>query len=357
LAKRFIFTLWAIPLLVFAAIAYGFDDTSSGPLVPEGLVIEDAFKPGIGSPVGKVGAVRGEALIVHEDALSGYRAQKDLPLSKGDTIIALEKGRIKLELNDGSTLTLIPETRLTLSESTYDPEKKERSSYIDVTMGKVRFAVTKLSDYRRSVFEVDTPTSATGLRGSDFVTLAMADVSEITAFEDTTLEVRSKDFPEEPPLLIQDFERAVVERGKRPVKVKVPRDEAEQLKEEFQLPDEETPKLAGVSRSDIEGIWLLKNKGREWVDVAFGREGSDLVGEVVKKYRRPGSSRSWMGFTIDGIECDGNKITVSCGFEYSKGKLPPRNMILHLANDASRLEGFFEDDPDTRITGERKHER
>jgi hypothetical protein len=235
--------------------------------------------------------------------------------------------------------------------------------------------------------------------------------------------------------LIQDFERAIVEKGKRPVKVKVPRDEAEQLKEEFQLPvegtselpsdateglkkglqlpvegtsglpikekalgdateglknglhlpveetselqitekvfhdateelvkefqlpDEETPKLAGVSRSDIEGTWFLKNKGREWVDVAFRREGSDLVGEVVKRYRRPGSSRSWMGFTIDDIACDGNKITVSCGFAYSKGKLPPRNMILHLANDASRLEGFFEDDPDTRITGERKHKR
>ena len=40
--KRFVLALWAIPLIVFAATAYGFDDTDSGPLVPEGLTIEDA---------------------------------------------------------------------------------------------------------------------------------------------------------------------------------------------------------------------------------------------------------------------------------------------------------------------------
>ena len=125
--RRFFFALWAISLLVFAASAYGFEEASSGPLVPEGLVVENTFKPGIGSPVGKVAAVRGEVLIVHEGALQGYRAHKDLPLFKGDTIIALEKGRIKFELNDGSALTLIPETKLTISESVYDPNKKDRS--------------------------------------------------------------------------------------------------------------------------------------------------------------------------------------------------------------------------------------
>ncbi len=236
--KRFFFALWAIPLLVLAASVYGFDDTSSGPLVPEGLTVEDAFKPGIGSPVGKVAAVRGEVLIVHEGVLLGYRAQKDLPLFKGDTIIALEKGQIKFELNDGSALTLIPETKLTISESIYDSKNKDRSSYIDVSVGKVRSVVTKLSGYKRSVFKVRTPTAVCGVRGSDFITVAMANISEITAYEETALGVLGRDFLQESPLLITEFEKAIVEKGKRPRKEKADRDKAEQLRKEFLFPDE-----------------------------------------------------------------------------------------------------------------------
>ncbi len=236
--KRFFFALWAIPLLVLAASVYGFDDTSSGPLVPEGLTVEDAFKPGIGSPVGKVAAVRGEVLIVHEGVLLGYRAQKDLPLFKGDTIIALEKGQIRFELNDGSALTLIQETKLTISESIYDPKNKDRSSYIDVSVGKVRSVVTKLSGYKRSVFKVRTPTAVCGVRGSDFITVAMVNISEITAYEDTALGVLGRDFLQEPPLLITEFEKAIVEKGKRPRKEKADRDKAEQLRKEFLFPDE-----------------------------------------------------------------------------------------------------------------------
>ena len=127
--------------------------------------------------MGKVAAVRGEVLILHEGALQGYRAYKDLPLFKGDTIIALETGRIKCELNDGSALTLIPEAKLTISESIYDPQKKDRSTYIDVSVGKVRSVVTKLSGYKRSVFKVRTPTAVCGVRGSDFITVAMLAVA------------------------------------------------------------------------------------------------------------------------------------------------------------------------------------
>jgi hypothetical protein len=221
-------------LLIFAASAFGLDDTSSGPLVPEGLTIEDAFKPGIGAPVGEVTAVRGEVLLVHEGELKGYRGRKGLPLFKGDTIIALERGRIKFELNDGSALTLVPQTKMTISESIYDPENKDRSSYIDVSVGKVRCVVTKLSGYKRSAFKVKTPTAVCGVRGSDFITVAMTvNLSEITAYEKTALGVLSRDFLSDPPLVITDYEKAIVERGKRPRKEKADRDKAEQLRKEF----------------------------------------------------------------------------------------------------------------------------
>ena len=132
---------------------------------------------------------------------------------------------------------MIPETKLTISQSVYDPENKDRSSYIDVSVGKVRSVVTKLSGYKRSVFKVRTPTAVCGVRGSDFITDAMVNISEITALE-ADLGVLSRDFLQEPPLLITDFEKAIVEKGKRPRKEKVSRDKAEQLKKEFLFPDE-----------------------------------------------------------------------------------------------------------------------
>lgn len=289
--RRFFFALWAISLLVFAASAYGFEEASSGPLVPEGLVVENTFKPGIGSPVGKVAAVRGEVLIVHEGALQGYRAYKDLPLFKGDTIIALETGRIKCELNDGSALTLIPETKLTISESIYDPQKKDRSTYIDVSVGKVRSVVTKLSGYKRSVFKVRTPTAVCGVRGSDFITVAMLNVSEITAYEKTVLGVWGKAFLNEPALLIRDWEVAIVERGKRPRKEKADRDKAEKLRKEFLFLDE----------------LLERGKGEEGVKKPGEKfeAGGILVPEyeLVKPGRleRPGRPLGWHILDQEGI--------------------------------------------------------
>jgi hypothetical protein len=236
--RRFIYALWAIAFLAFAGSALGFDDASSEPLVPEGLTVQDAFEPGLGPPVGKVLLVEGEVLIIHTDMLRGYRAQKDLPLFGGDTIVTLQSGRIRFELNDGSTLTLIPETKLTISRSVYDPTKKSRASYVDMSVGKVRSVVTKLTDFKHSVFKVKTPTAVCGVRGSDFITFASINVSEITALEKTALDVLSSAFLEEPPLLITDFERAIVERGKRPRKEKISREKAEQMKREFLFPED-----------------------------------------------------------------------------------------------------------------------
>jgi hypothetical protein len=236
--RRFVYALWAIAFLIFAGTAFGFEDASSEPLVPEGLIIEDVFKPGFGPPVGKVQLVQGDVLIIHTDLASGYRAQKDLPLFGGDTIVTLETGRIRFELNDGSTLTLIPETKLTISRSVYDPAKKSRASYVDMSVGKVRSVVTKLTGFKRSVFKVKTPTAVCGVRGSDFITFATINRSEITALEKTALDVLSSAFLEEIPLLITDFERAIVEKGKRPVKEKVSVEAAEQMKKQFLFPED-----------------------------------------------------------------------------------------------------------------------
>ena len=234
----------AIIILLSAGNAF-----CSEAMLPDGLIIEDTFKPGYGSPVGKVRLVQGNVVIMHADILIGYQAKKDLPLYQGDIIVTNKKARIRFSLNDGSVLTLASETKLIINQSIYDPEKKSRFSFLKMSLGKARFWVTKLVDYKRSAFKVKTPTAVVGIRGSDFIIKATAVLTEVTAFEDTQLSIVSLVAPEVEPALLEDFERIMIEEGALPSEVeKVFPEEIEQLKKDFPLDgDEYTPEGKDLS--------------------------------------------------------------------------------------------------------------
>ena len=227
--------------------------SAHGALLPEGLTMAESFEPGLGHPIGRVVLVQGEVVLIHEKKLRGYYAEKDLPLFKGDMIITLKKGRIRFKLNDDSVLTLASKTKLTLSKSVYDGKKKTRSSFLKMAFGKARFFVKKLVAFRRSEFKVKTPTAVMGVRGSDFITrvwktdemtvkapgIQVADASdkaflhlaqrapgvspgpqgyitEVTALQNTRLEVVSLAAPEIPPTVLKDFEQSTIKVGERP---------------------------------------------------------------------------------------------------------------------------------------------
>ena len=228
--RKSMYTLCAIILLLFVESALGYNSSSSESMLPEGLIIEDKFKPGFGSPVGKVLLVQGKVVIIHSGMVRGYWAKKDLSLFKGDTIITREKGRIQFELNDESILTLASRTKLVINRSVYDPRKKSRSSFLGMPLGKVRFWVKKLIDLRYSEFKVKTITLTVGVRGSDFIIMATPKLTEVTALKETELEVVSLAFPEVKPVIITDFERVVVEKDALPSEImKVSPEEIEQM--------------------------------------------------------------------------------------------------------------------------------
>jgi hypothetical protein len=211
LKRKSVYTFCAILSLVFGGNVFGADNPASESLLPAGLTMEDVFKPGLGASVGKIELAQGQVVIIHADELRGYQARKDLPLYTGDTIVTLETGRTKFKLNDESTMTMAPETKLVINRSVYDPAKKSRSSFMGMSTGKARFWVKKFTDFQRSVFKVKTPTAVCGVRGSEFIAMVTADRTELTALEETFLEVLLLISPEEEPLTITDFERAIVE--------------------------------------------------------------------------------------------------------------------------------------------------
>ncbi len=234
-------TLCAMLVLLFVGSAYGYENTSPEAMLPEGLIIEDIFKPGLGLPVGKVELVQGDAVIMHaDDMLTGYLARKNLPLYKGDTIITRERGRIRFKLNDGSILTLASVTKQVLTRSVYDPKKKSRSSFFGMSFGKARFWVMKLAAFKHSQFKVKTPTAVVGVRGSDFiikVTKVNPYFTEVIALGDTKLEIVSLAAPEKPAFL-SNFEKIMIEEGLPPSEVeKVSPEEVEKYNKDFAMPD------------------------------------------------------------------------------------------------------------------------
>ncbi len=222
--------LLAILATLFAVSA------SYGNMLPEGLIMENVFKPGHGFPIGKIQLVQGDVVIMHEDQAHGYWAKNNLPIYKKDIIVTKEKSRIRLLLNDKSIITLSSMTKTILTRSVYSPDKKLRSIFINMVQGKAIFWAQKLTSYKRSEFRVKSPTAVVGVRGSKWIESVTKDATKVTTLEDTILEVISVIAPEVEPSVLKEFEQIVIEEGKLPSEVvKVSIDEIVNLKMDFTI--------------------------------------------------------------------------------------------------------------------------
>jgi len=214
-----------LPLLLAGAVL-------AADLLPADLPISDGFAPGYGEAVGKVLMVQGRAAVIHDDGQQGYWLKPEMSLYKNDTLVTLEGGRLRYTMNDGSVMTMASETRLVLSRAVLDPET--RTSFTKLDEGKARFYVKKLAKLKKSEFKVKTPTAVVGVRGSDFILVASATATQVTTLDDTLLEVVSLAGLDEPPTLLQSFQRTAVESGRLPSEVeRIDPAEIEQLEMEF----------------------------------------------------------------------------------------------------------------------------
>ncbi|MFP4420049.1 MAG: FecR domain-containing protein [Desulfococcaceae bacterium] len=221
--------------------------------IPEKMVIADSFSPGIGASVGEVSLLQGSAVVVHaEDAGIGYPLSPGDPVFQGDTLFTGEDGKVNVELNDGSRLVLATNTRMTIRRSVYNPDRlKTRNSFIDLILGKARFFVRKIDGLVSSDFKVKTKTAIVGVRGSDFAVEVGEDLTTVTAFEDTQIDLiglvapcprveegQRLDECDVTPVRLRDFEQAMVPQGSFPELVGLlDMQQIEGIKEEFFIED------------------------------------------------------------------------------------------------------------------------
>ncbi len=212
----------------------------SARMLPAGVTVEEEFVPGIGQPVGSVVLSQGDVYVIHKDEQRAFKTIADLPLYRDDTVISEQNSRVRLQLNDESVLTLASNTRMVIDESIYDTGKRQRSSFIRMVVGKIRFGVKKLLDFKNSDFTVKTKTAVCGVRGSDFIVESSERTTRVTALENTVLEITSLTPPcptcRLEPVLLNDFQRTSIDFGEQPTPIETLRmDEIEELKRDFIL--------------------------------------------------------------------------------------------------------------------------
>jgi hypothetical protein len=232
--------------------------------IPEDLRIAEEFAAGIGAPVGTVRLLEGRVVATHaEDRDIGFVLSTGDRVFQGDTIFTGDDGKVNIELNDGSGITLATRTRMVIDKSVFNPDRlKTRMSFVRVLFGKARFLVKKLSGMVSSAFTVKTETAIIGVRGSDFVVEATEDQTRVTAFEDTRIEVVGlvdlcpggsvSEACGVTPTLVEDFEQALVRLGDFPQMMgELPMEQIELIRNDFSMESASDPLTEGPVAPEI----------------------------------------------------------------------------------------------------------
>ena len=173
------------------------ETTISEQILSSDIVIEEAYQPGSGLPVGKIQSVQGEAIVFHRDPAVGYRLQAGAPLYVGDIMRTRGSARILCRLIDGSRIILTPETTLTIIQSRYNSVRKTGVSFLYIKHGGARFKLNPPPDLSDYDFKVQTETAFANARKADFVVKAYPEATDIIAFENSQLEITGMAQPED----------------------------------------------------------------------------------------------------------------------------------------------------------------
>lgn len=197
-------------------VSNGTADAQNKSLLPADVTIENEYQAGNAAPVGKVLQTEGPAYILHADQNIAYRAAAGLFLYANDMLVTDPEGRLRFQLADESEITIAPSTRLTIDRSIFDPDKKERSIYLRMNLGKTRLLIRKLFDFKHSSVKLKTRTAIAGVRGSHFFVEAFINRTVITTDAKTQVESLCQADPDKEPIVLGSFQQIVVPEGQCP---------------------------------------------------------------------------------------------------------------------------------------------
>jgi hypothetical protein len=130
-------------------------------------------------PVGKFTHIEGGVDITSPGQMARPAHLGD-EVSVGDDVRSKSRSKAEITFIDGNILRLAKSTRVKINEYLFD--KEQNSAIIRLFRGKIQNRVKRVLGRvfgfkKRNRFEVHTPTAVVGVRGTDFFTYHMRDIS------------------------------------------------------------------------------------------------------------------------------------------------------------------------------------
>jgi hypothetical protein len=115
--------------------------------------------------------VEGKVEVVKKGAPTPVAAKVQTGVAEGDTIQTKPLARAQLKFVDDSTITLAPDTQVTIESYMYDTSKSKRQAVTQVTQGLVHAVVSQVQKVAEPDFLIKTPTAVMGVKGTEWYIL------------------------------------------------------------------------------------------------------------------------------------------------------------------------------------------
>ena len=152
----------------FITVTYAFTGAPAGKsLLDQKLYLKEAGVV-ISADIGLATGVEGKVFQFTKGDKTGRRTELASPVFMNDRINTAVNSKVSFAFDDASTLSLGENAKVSITKHIYDPDQELRQTVVQVSLGAVRFVVTK-STSKDSTFEVITPAGIAGVRGTEFV--------------------------------------------------------------------------------------------------------------------------------------------------------------------------------------------
>lgn len=165
--------------------------------------------------VGSIAALEGSVEIGRDGAWTA--AQVGTTVQLGDTIRTGQPGRARMVFRDDTVLNVGHESQVVVDEQIFDPTTGTFSSVFRILQGKVRTLVSEYYMEQRAKLQIETPTSVSGVRGTEFIVAydPEREVTDVVGIHDEVT-VESVLIPIGRAVVVRPRELSVVARGKYP---------------------------------------------------------------------------------------------------------------------------------------------
>ncbi len=183
--------------------------------------------------IGKVTRLKGSATIYRQAVLKPIKVIRGTAVHLGDRIKTEADSRLRIELKDGSILSMGDKADLTLDQFEFDSKEKKRTASFKMDLGKVKVFARDLLKFKKKDFEIRTPTAVVGIRGTVFLVWVQSrTITKVVCFSNV-IQVANVLTPDKFILLTESFATDIL-KGKDPSKpILMNENQLRQLQKEF----------------------------------------------------------------------------------------------------------------------------